>query len=294
MLNFAQANEIKSLFIDVSEEIENKNLKKFIFTSLKLKNLVIKKNEFVHINFICELKQYQILIFSNNYKNAIFQIYELFYLDKKELDIFDLYLAEDYFCLYKNGEFYYYQNIESEILINDLIEYINKNFSLKIDNYKIINNAYQQELKNDYLEKALTNKLINFNSKNSYSFGIFLFYILMLIVFSSLFFLNNQIDSENNKEIVSENSFDKLKNEHLFISFSSNYILLLDLLNKYNLNLKTLEYKENRLKVVLSTPIKSDIYSFFSELKTNLISHDINYFENEKIYESTIYVKLSK
>lgn len=293
MSNFAQANEIKSLFIDVSEEIENKNLKKFIFTSLKLKNLLVNKNDFLYINFISELKQYQILIFPTHYINATFQIYELFYLDKKESDSFDLYLAEDYFCLYKNGEFYYYQNIESEILINDLIEYINKNFSLKIDNHKIINNAYEEELKNDYLEKTLNNKLINFNSKNSYGFWIFLFYILMLILSSSLFFLNNQIDSENKNEIVSD-SYDKLKNEHFFISFSSNLNELLDLLNKYNLNLKTLEYKENRLKVVLSTPIKSDIYSFFSELKTNLISHDINYFENEKTYESTIYVKLSK
>lgn len=293
MSNFAQANEIKSILIDVSEEIENKNLKKFIFTSLKLKNLIINKSDFVHINFISELNQYQILIFPTHYKNAIFQIYELFYLDKNSLESFDLYLSEDYFCLYKNGEFYYYQNIESEILINDLIEYINKNFSLKIDNHKIINNAYEEELKNDYLEKTLNNKLINFNSKNSYGFGIFLVYILTLILSSYLFFLNNQIDSENKNEISSD-SYDKLKNEHIFISFSSNFNELVDLLNKYHLNLKTLEYKENRIKVVLSTPTKADIYSFFSELKTNLISHDINYFENEKIYESTIYVKLSK
>ena len=293
MSNFAQANEIKSILIDVSEEIENKNLKKFIFTSLKLKNLIINKSDFIHINFITELNQYQILIFPTHYKNAIFQIYELFYLDKNSLESFDLYLSENYFCLYKNGEFYYYQNIESEILINDLIEYINKNFSLKIDNHKIINNAYEEELKNNYLEKTLNNKLINFNSKNSYGFGIFLVYILTLILSSYLFFLNNQIDSENKNEISSD-SYDKLKNEHIFISFSSNLNELADLLNKYHLNLKTLEYKENRIKVVLSTPTKADIYSFFSELKTNLISHDINYFENEKIYESTIYVKLSK
>ena len=45
MLDFALTNEIKSLFIDVSEEIENKNLKKFIFTSLKLNNFEINKND---------------------------------------------------------------------------------------------------------------------------------------------------------------------------------------------------------------------------------------------------------
>jgi len=294
MSNFAQVNEIKALFIDVSEEIESKNLKKFIFTSLKLKNLIIDKNDFLHINFISELKQYQILIFSNRYENGIFQIYELFYLDKKGLNSFDLYLAEDYFCLYKNGEFYYYQNIESEILINDLIEYINKNFSLKIDTYKIIDKIYQDELKDNYLKRKLKNKLTNFNTKNSYSFGIFLFYILILLFSSTLFFLNNQKDNENKKEVVFENSYEKLKNEYLFIPISSDFSELIELLNKYNLNLKTFEYKENRTKIILSTSLKSDIYSFLTELKTKLISHDINYFENEKIYESTIYVKLSK
>ena len=50
MLNYTPCDEIKSLFIDVSEEIENNNLKKFIFTSLKLNNFEINKNDFLHIN----------------------------------------------------------------------------------------------------------------------------------------------------------------------------------------------------------------------------------------------------
>ena len=57
MLNYTPCDEIKSLFIDVSEEIENNNLKKFIFTSLKLNNFEISKNDFVHINFISELNR---------------------------------------------------------------------------------------------------------------------------------------------------------------------------------------------------------------------------------------------
>ena len=59
MLNYTPCDEIKSLFIDVSEEIENNNLKKFIFTSLKLNNFEINKNDFLLINFIHELKQFQ-------------------------------------------------------------------------------------------------------------------------------------------------------------------------------------------------------------------------------------------
>ena len=139
MQKIVTSNGIKSLLIDVSEEIENKNLKKFFFTSLKLNNLNINKNDFVSLNFISELNKYQVLICSNYLKYAIFQIFEQFYLQKENINCFDLYLTNDFFCLYKNGKFYYYQNLESKIPINDLIEYINKSFFIKIDNFEVVN-----------------------------------------------------------------------------------------------------------------------------------------------------------
>ena len=126
--------------------LENNNLKKFIFTSLKLNNFEINKNDFIHVNFISELKQYQVLVFPKEYKNVIFQIFELFYLEKKALNSFDLYFTNEFFCLYKNGEFYYFQSIQSQILIEDLIEeaveemkkYLedNKNVKMLVENKK--------------------------------------------------------------------------------------------------------------------------------------------------------------
>ena len=288
MLDFALTNEIKSLFIDVSEEIENKNLKKFIFTSLKLNNFEINKNDFVHINFIFELKQYQVLVFPKEYKNAIFQIFELFYLDKNDLNKFDLYFTNDFFCLYKNTKFYYFQKIESHFEINELIEYINKKFTLKIDNYKIINNSQLEELKNSYLEKSFKNRVQNFNKKDDYSFKIYLLY-LVVILMSFVFFLENKDETKNN--FIVENEFDKLKNEYLFSSFNTDFNFLIKSLQKYNLNLKSFEYKENRIKINFSTISKPDSYELFSNLKDRLISQEINYLENEKIYEVIIYVK---
>ena len=288
MLDFALTNEIKSLFIDVSEEIENKNLKKFIFTSLKLNNFEINKNDFVHINFIFELKQYQVLVFPKEYKNAIFQIFELFYLDKNDLNKFDLYFTNDFFCLYKNTKFYYFQKIESHFEINELIEYINKKFTLKIDNYKIINNSQLEELKNSYLEKSFKNRVQNFNKKDDYSFKIYLLY-LVVILMSFVFFLENKDETKNN--FIVENEFDKLKNEYVFSSFNTDLNFLIKSLQKYNLNLKSFEYKENRIKINFSTISKPDIYDLFTNLKDRLISQEINYLENEKIYEVIIYVK---
>ena len=145
MQNFVYLNEIKSYSIDVSEQIENKNLNKFITTTLKLKNIIINKNDFIHINFISELKQYQVLIFSND-KKAVFQIFEQFYFDKKDLISFDLYVCDEFFCIYKNGVFYYFQKLESQIFIDDLLEYINKNFSIKIDSFKVIDKIYMDKI----------------------------------------------------------------------------------------------------------------------------------------------------
>ena len=288
MLDFAFTNEIKSLFIDVSEEIENKNLKKFIFTSLKLNNFEINKNDFIHVNFISELKQYQVLVFSKKYKNAIFQLFELFYLDKNDLNKFDLYFTNDFFCLYKNTKFYYFQKIESHFEIDELIEYINKKFTLKIDNYKIIDNLELEELKTSYLEKKIQNKLANFNKSDNYSFKIYLFYLVAILILS-LFFWEDKDETKNN--FIVENEFDKLKNEYVFSSFNTDFNFLIKSLQKYNLNLKSFEYKENRIKINFSTISKPDIYNLFTNLKDKLISQEINYLENEKIYEVIIYVK---
>ena len=191
MQKIVTSNGIKSLLIDVSEEIENKNLKKFIFTSLKLNNLNINKNDFVSLNFISELNKYQVLICSNYLKYAIFQIFEQFYLQKENINCFDLYLTNDFFCLYKNGKFYYYQNLESKIPINDLIEYINKSFFIKIDNFEVIDEIYQKELEKIYLEKKIKNRLQNFNGRNNYGFKIYLFYILIVLCFSIMLYQNN-------------------------------------------------------------------------------------------------------
>ncbi len=292
MENFVYANEVKSYSIDVSEQIENKNLKKFITTTLKLKNIIINKNDFVHINFISKLNQYQVLIYSND-KKAIFQIFELFYLDKKDLISFDLYVCDEFFCIYKNGEFYYFQKLESQIFIDDLLGYINKNFSINIDNFKIIDKTYFQELQTTYLHKKIKTKLENFNKRRDFRFYIYLLYIVIVFC-SSIFFYDDFLQTNKNEPIVNEFDIEKLKKEYSFSSILKDYKNLFEQFSQYNLNLISFEYKEDKAKIVLTSTSKSNIYSFFTTLKDNLISQEINFFEKKNIYESTIYVKLSK
>lgn len=291
MLEIAPFNQIKSLFVDVSEEIENKNLKKFVSTTLNLNNIVLNKNDFLYVKFISEINKYQILIFPKDFKYMVFQIFEQLYIDKN-INKYDLYLTESFFCLYKNASFYYSQKLESKVIIEDLISYLNKIFSIKIDSYQFIDEFQQKKLEKKYLESNEKNIIQNFNIKNSHSFKIYLIYIFLLFSFCAVVFQNKLENSQKeDSEINIRNDFEKLKKEHLFNSFSNFFNELFQIFVKYDFDLESFEYKENSLKIVFSSSLKTNIYSFFNEIKEKLISQEISYLEKEELYKAVVYVK---
>lgn len=291
MLEIAPNNQIKSLLIDVSEEIENKNLKKFVSTTLNLNNIVLNKNDFLYINFISEINKYQILIFPKEFKYMVFQIFEQLYIDKN-INKYDLYLTESFFCLYKNGSFYYSQKLESKVIIEDLISYLNKIFSIKIDSYQFIDEFQQKKLEKKYLESNEKNIIQNFNIKNSHSLKIYLLYIFLLFSFCAVVFENKLENSQKeDSEINIKNDFEKLKKEHLFNSFSNFFNELFLIFVKYDFDLESFEYKENSLKIVFSSSLKTNIYYFFNEIKEKLISQEISYLEKEELFKAVVYVK---
>lgn len=59
MKNILPQEKLTLLEIEVSEKIDNKNLKNFIFTNFKLKNITTNKNDKIFIIYIKELKKYQ-------------------------------------------------------------------------------------------------------------------------------------------------------------------------------------------------------------------------------------------
>ena len=291
MLEIAPFNQIKSLFVDVSEEIENKNLKKFVSTTLNLNNIVLNKNDFLYVKFISEINKYQILIFSKDFEYMVFQIFEQLYIDKN-INKYDLYLTESFFCLYKNASFYYSQKLESKVIIEDLISYLNKIFSIKIDSCKVIDEFQQKKLEKKYLESNEKNIIQNFNIKNSHSLKIYLLYIFLLFSFCAVVFENKLENSQKeDSEINIKNDFEKLKKEHLFNSFSNFFNELFLIFVKYDFDLESFEYKENSLKIVFSSSLKTNIYSFFNEIKEKLISQEISYLEKEELYKAVVYVK---
>lgn len=293
MSTFIPLTQLISFEVNVSEEIDYKNLKDFILTSFQLNNKKYEKKDLIYITYLEELNQYQIIAVNEKYENIIFQVFELFY--EKESIGFDLYIGDNFFCLYKNGSFYYYQTMEFILPIDEFLAFINKKFNTKIDNYKKIEKNELENLKIEYLSQNRKTNLKNINKEVNHSFKFYALYLFLLIFLFSNFLLNeeNKIKEFNvqNKHTL---ELEKFKNEHIFISFEQNFNQILQNIRKHNLIISFLEYKQNNLKIIVTTSNKNDLYAFLNDYKLGLNSSSINYNETKNIYELVTNVSLFK
>ncbi|MDY0052270.1 MAG: hypothetical protein RBR65_06990, partial [Aliarcobacter sp.] len=281
MINYIPKEKIISIEIDVSEQMDKSSLKDFVLTSLTLNNKEYTNNDLIYATYIHELKQYQIFLINNQYKLVPFQIFELFY-DKKTEGL-DLYLTNDFFCLYKNGFFYYYQVIEFSLTIEEFLEFINKKFNTSVNNYKKFEINELEELKNKYYSKNRKTSLKNINIKKDNSFIFYLIYVALLI-YLYIYYIEKTPVLEN-KTINQTLDFEKFKKEHTFNSLENDFNLILQNINKYNLEIISFEYKESKIKFILTSEIKDNLYLFLKEYKKNLISSSIYFDEKRNLYE---------
>ena len=117
-----------------------------------------------------------------------------------------------------------------------------------------------------------------------------------IVILFSFFNQNYNHSNENNQNLHIEESLEKnlsnLKEKYLFNSFYEKYEDLNKIINLHNLKINSFEYKQNISKISIYSTNKNDIYSFLNEEKKKLISYEINYFENQNIYELIVNVKL--
>ncbi len=293
MIVYSPLNQQNFLEIEVTEQIKEKNLKKFINTSLKFNNINIEKRDKVFVSYVKELNLYQFFILENSYKYFEFQIFELFYKDEIKTK-FDLYVCEDFFCLYKNRSFYYFQRFNLNLPIEEFIEFLNKKFSIQIENYKILDKNKLEELKVEYSKNNIKSDIKVINLKYSFGFYFYIFYLILFVIF--FYFIYLEKSTINNSQLISNNliSSKQFENEYKFVSFYEKSDLLLKEIKSNNLDLISFEFRENSSKIVLNSNSKEKIYSFLEKNKKYLLSSSLNFIENKNLYEAVIHVKLSE
>jgi hypothetical protein len=291
MIVYSPLNQQNFLEIEVTEKIKEKNLKKFINTSLKINNINIGKKDKVLVSYVKELNLYQIFILENAYKYFEFQVFELFYKDEIKTE-FDLYICEDSFCLYKNGSFYYFQRFNLNLPIEEFIQFLNKKLSIGIENYKILDKNKLEELKVEYSKNNIKSDIKVINLKYDFGFYFYIFYLILFVIF--FYFIYLEKSTINNSQLISNNliSSKQFENEYKFFSFYEKSDLLLKEIKSNNLDLISFEFRENSSKIVLNSNSKEKIYSFLEKNKKNLLSSSLNFIENKNLYEAVIHVKL--
>ncbi len=293
MTKYISSDQIITLELDVSEEIDNNSLRNFVLTSLNLNNKEYSANDLIYTTYIKELKQYQILLINNKFSKAEFQVFELFYKDKAEG--LDLYLCDKFFCLYKNGIFYYYQAIEFSLTIDEFLDFISKKFNTNVNNYKKIEVEELEKLKNEYLQNKKKSSLKNINKKRNNSFIFYLIYLFLLIYICIYYIEQN---STNNVEKPMSNTsnldYEKFKKEYTFVSLENDFNKIFESINKHSLQIVSFEYKKAKIKMILNSQIKDDLYLFLNEYKKSLISSSVYFDEKKELYEVRAYVNLYK
>lgn len=280
----AKSQDINTVLLDVNEEIKQNNLRKFILTSLSLENIELKQ-ENLYVSYLSRSNKYQVFIFDKKFSFLELDIFQCFYENKS--DSIDIFLCDEFFVLYINQEFYYYQKLNYEINNEDLVEYIHKNLNLKVDNIYKISLDEREVLKNKYIESSLKTKLINISEIKNKSFTFFISFVLLLVVsiLVYLYYLYSMKDNLlSNINIQNKNSFLDYKNKHKYKYLNDDVKYLLSELLKHDLILDEFVYKENQLELSFFSKNRNSIYSFLDLYKNKLDGNSIKFIKDKKVY----------
>ena len=288
MDDFYGIENLQIIEIDASEKIENKSLKNFINTSLKLKDINLPKSSKVILNYVEELKLYQLILINNNSKNLEIELFYKLLEQNNQKDLVAL-LYKNYFLIFKNNKLYYLQKIEENIEITELLNYLYKNFKIIPENFITIKSEDLYSKKDDVLKNKNKNNLNYFNHKKNYSFFIYLFYLIFLLSIIFYFYINQNTQESQNTEILDLKSFE---NDYKFNSFEEKSRKIIFKLNKQNLKLISFEFDTNILKIEITSENKDDIYKFLEDKEISFSSSSIDFVENKNIFKVDFDVKL--
>ncbi|MBL3519441.1 hypothetical protein H0A43_03090 [Arcobacter lanthieri] len=292
MTPFVLSKDILIVELETSEKINDKYLKSFILSNLKLKNISLNQNDIIYINFIENIKEYQLFIVNNGFKFFEFEVFHT-YIDKNS-NGFSLFICQDFFIIFKHSNLYYYQKINQNINQDDFLQFLEKKFKIKIEKIYQISPDILKNLKSEFLKnfskKHYKEPLKKFELKKDFSFYIYIFYLLIVIYFSFYYFQNIKKYEEKEQNIV---KIEDIKEKYSFISFEERFYKILENIDKNRLTLISFEFRQNRAKIVINHKNKDNI-NLFLESCENVLTSSINFLDDSKNFEAIVDVEFTQ
>ncbi len=239
----------KNITIQTTQKIKSSNLYNFFTTSIQSNDTILELDDKIFYYYIIESNIYEIYILNTKYEyiNLQSSIFKYFY--KNNTNTTDLFITNDYFVVFKNGELYFFkENIDYEI--EDIKSFIKYKYKININNTYLINKEQIKLYEEEFLKN--NKQTIEFiKPKQSKFIWLYIVYLIILIV---LFIIYNS-KFENNKVIQENKIVYEINNNILFD--------IIKLCNIYKLQLEKLEYK-NRYIIKIKSNNKKNINKFLS------------------------------
>lgn len=294
MKEIATTLDIKNLIVNVSEKINKKNISNFVQTSLSINNINYSSSDIIYCNFLEYSKQYQIFIFSNTFKYMLIELLDIENKKPDTLNDFKLYISKSFFVIYKDLKLYLYQVLNQEYSNDELIKFINKNFNITITSFYELSDSKINKIYENTDIKKVTSSLLNINKKSKKGFYLYLLYLVFCILIVGLYksYENKTLEDDKLEKIKSsKEEYLKISKMLKFKPFKTKYLKLINNVNKFNLEIISLNYSSNVINLKLSTKKKDDIYLFLNEYKKDLLGNSIVKDESKNMFVSTINVK---
>ena len=197
--DFVSIEDIQIIQEKVSEQISTNFLYKFIHTSILNAKLIPSKYN-IYYKYIQDIDIYNIYLLPKVNKEQILIPYiftSLYSTNKLNYNENHLFIAQNYFVVYINGNMQCFNKIEDTSTNNDIKYYVNKHLKINIDTIYEISKNYEQEIKEQYIsEYNNIKKLVKLEKQTKKN------YIYIVLICVSLVFLFAYIKiSQPNKSI---------------------------------------------------------------------------------------------
>lgn len=290
MVFFANSNDIVVVDIEVTEKIDYRYLKSFVLSNLKLKNISLENSDKLYVNYLEYAKEYQVFVVNSQFSFFDFEVFYTYY-ENRDFEGFELLICSNFFVIFKDKRFFYYQKINQDLNQDDFVKFLNKKFNINISSIKIVSKDEFEKLKKDFINKNQINtKYINkeglkyIDLKANFSFYIYIFYLLSVLFFG-YYFYNTYFNIVEKKEEPID--FEAIKSKITFNSFEEKFYVISKNIDKNRLVLNSFDYRHGTGKIVVSSSNKQNIDKFL-ESCDNVISSSTHFIEESKIFEATI------
>ncbi len=273
---------IKLFSKKVTHKISQKNLAKFLKTTLVLENIELTQTDKIFFSYIDEIQTYEIYLISTDvkYPAIIPYIFGQYYEDDTKNSI-DLFITNKFYTVYKNKQFYFVQPNKG-YATEDIKKYIKHHYQINIDNIYDITSNQLENLQIKYLQNIHYKKIIkpiSIYDNNKYIY----FIVYCLVVFGilgyyifSLYFPKKTVTKLKSIPI-STSVYIKQQN------VTTNIIELFNYLKIYKIAIVKFDYNKV-LDLVLICKSKSKFYDFVTVYNKKVAIKTIKFEPNLQRY----------